>query len=74
MRSKAVIPNVLYMMTRDSVAGELCRQNNFNLWSASHEVKAIIGNKVKVIEHYQKANIPYIPNICTKIQSYEHFQ
>jgi len=49
MKSKAARPNVFYMMTRDPVSGEMVRKNNFNLFSASHEVKAIIGNKVKVV-------------------------
>jgi hypothetical protein len=49
MRSKAARPNVFYMMTRDPVAGEMVRKNNFNLFSAPNEVKAIIGNKVKVV-------------------------
>lgn len=31
-----------------------------------------LGNKVKIVEHLKEAEIPFIPNIISKINSYEH--
>lgn len=41
---------------------------------ATIELFNFLGNKVEIIKMQLKCGIPYISNVCAKIENYEHFQ
>lgn len=43
------------------------------MWFPEVQQYNYLGNKVKIIDELKKAGIPYVPNVCSKIDSYSHF-
>lgn len=71
MKAKDSNPNVIFMLV-DYETEELCKQNGLTVWGATAELFNCLGNKIKIIELLSEAGIPFIPNVCSNIKSYQH--
>ncbi len=71
MKAKDPNPNVMFLLF-DHETDELCRQNGLTNWGVSAELFNYLGNKVKIIDLLTKAGIPFIPNVRSHINSYQH--
>jgi biotin carboxylase len=51
---------------------QICKENGLTCWAIDAELYQYLGNKVSIIDVLKKADVPFIPNICAKIESYRH--
>jgi biotin carboxylase len=70
MRSKDPNFNVFVVYITPAIV-EFCKDRGINLWTISPELYANLGSKVGIIDVLTKANVPFIPNICSKVESYQ---
>ncbi len=69
MKSKDPSPNVIYgFINPDSE--EYCKKNGINAWTTTPALSEKLGSKVSLISILEKINIPFIPNICSTVESY----
>jgi biotin carboxylase len=71
MKQKDPNPNVIFMLI-DSETEELCQKKGLKNWGTTSYLYSYLGNKVKMVDLLIKSEIPFIPNIRSKIDSYQH--
>jgi biotin carboxylase len=69
MKSKDPKPSIITVIITEKVQ-KICKENDIEFWGISAELYDFLANKVKVVDLLKKANIPYIPNVCSRIESY----
>jgi hypothetical protein len=69
MRSKDPNPNVMFMVCTEET-DRICKENGLRNWGSSIKLHDYLSNKVKVLDLLRRADIPFIPNVCSKIESY----
>jgi pyruvate carboxylase len=72
MKKKDPNPNILYM-DADPVTESVCKEHGINIWGPSFDLFNYLGNKVEILKLLKESEIPFIPNICSKIDDYQHF-
>jgi len=71
MKSKSENPRVFFMLI-DEESEKLSEANGLSMWCGPYQICQELGNKVAVLEILRKLNIPFIPNVCSRIENYQH--
>ena len=64
-------PVVVFLMF-DEKTEELCKELGYELWFPSAELRTRCDNKMETVRIGNKAGVPSVPNVLSKVESYEH--
>uniref|UniRef100_UPI002FDE95C0 hypothetical protein n=1 Tax=Denitromonas sp. TaxID=2734609 RepID=UPI002FDE95C0 len=64
-------PVAIFLMF-DQKTEALCKELGIEVWFPSAELRTRCDNKMETVRIGNKANVPSVPNVLSKVESYEH--
>ena len=58
----------------DEETEDHCRELGLDIWFPSAELRSRVDNKIETVRIGNKAGVPSVPNVLSKIDSYEHLR
>ncbi len=66
-------PKMVFLMF-DEKSEELCRELGYEVWFPPAALRSHCDNKVETVRIGNKAGVPSVPNVLSKVESYAHLQ
>ena len=73
MKSRGGKPKVVFLMFDERIE-KLCKELGIEVWFPKAKLREMIDHKIETVRIGNKAGVPSVPNVLSKIDSWEHLK